>query len=76
MLAVWLGLLVPWWLLLPVSAIAFEGSSPLRVYFFAWAMWSYPVSIGLAYLCRSKRPVLVLLPLGNVAVTVLASVLP
>lgn len=63
----WAVLLVPWLLLAPLSGMAFDGGYNAEAYAFAWSVWTYPITVGIAAVCRRWVPWVVLLPLLNIA---------
>ena len=63
----WLVLLIPWMLVGPLSAMAFDGGASPEAYVFFWSTISYPVSVALAALLRRWFPNAVILPVLNFA---------
>ena len=63
----WLLLLVPWFMIAPLAAMAFDPGPSLGAYAFVFSTWTYPISVGLAGIFRRKAPLIVLLPCLNVA---------
>jgi hypothetical protein len=63
----WFVLLIPWLPFAALAGMASDGGVPLTAYVFVGAIWSYPISLWIAFVARRKMPVLVLLPLLNVA---------
>ncbi len=63
----WLVLLLPWLLIAPLSAMAFDAGSTAEAYTFVWSVWTYPITVGIVAVFRRWVPWLVLLPLLNVA---------
>jgi hypothetical protein len=62
----WFFLLVPWLPLAMVSLMAFDAGPTFGVYLFVWSIWTYPVSVGIAWLFRSRVIVAPLLPFVNI----------
>jgi hypothetical protein len=46
--------------------MSFDAGDKWQVYVAVWSIWLYPVTTLIAYLCRRKVPLLVLLPALNV----------
>ena len=63
----WVVLLVPWLLVAPLSAVAFDGGYTAEAYAFVWSVWTYPITVGIAAVFRRWVPWIVLLPLLNLA---------
>ena len=61
-LIIWCLLLVPWGLFAALSGMAFDGGYTFSAYLFAWSVWTYPVSLTIAFIFRRKYPALVFLP--------------
>jgi pheromone shutdown protein TraB len=68
----WLILLLPWLPMALLSGMAFDGGPTWRAYLFAWAMWTYPLSVVAAFILRRSIPASVFLPALNVAAIVIA----
>ncbi|MGH9490279.1 MAG: hypothetical protein ACRD17_07175 [Terriglobales bacterium] len=62
-LIIWCVLLIPWALFAALSGMAFDGGDTFSAYFFVWSVWTYPVSLLIAFLFRRKCPALVFLPM-------------
>lgn len=65
MLGIWFLLLIPWLPFAGLSGMAFDGGYTLQAYIFVWAVWTYPITLGIAFLSRRKHPGLVWLPFLN-----------
>jgi hypothetical protein len=63
---VWLAFLLGWMTLLPLSGMAFEGGHCWSAYLYAWSIWTYPLSLILAFSLRRVAPFMVWFPLINV----------
>ena len=63
----WVVLLVPWLLIAPLSAMAFDAGTTPEAYAFFWSVWTYPITVGISAVCRRWVPWIVLLPLLNLA---------
>jgi hypothetical protein len=63
----WLTLLVPWFLLAPLSGMAFDGGPVWQSYVFVWAVWTYPLSVIAVFMLRKTMPISVFLPILNIA---------
>ncbi len=72
---VWLILLVPWMLVGPLSAMAFDGGATPEAYVYFWSTITYPASVALAGLLRRKYPYAVILPTLNFAACFTSSLL-
>ena len=66
-LALWIVLLFPWFLSAGIAAQVFEAGDIWQAYLFVSSVWLYPVSVYIAFFSRQRIPLLVLLPLLNVA---------
>jgi len=62
-LVIWCLLLIPWCLFAGLAGMAFDGGYTASAYAFAWSIWTYPISLAIAFLCRRRFPALVVLPL-------------
>jgi len=74
-LTIWCILLVlgaPWALM--GTGMAFEGGPTFSFYLFISTVWSYPVLLGVSFLFRRRKPILIWLPAIPVLVSV-ASIL-
>lgn len=69
---VWLILLLPWIVVTPFLALLFDGPRTLSVYIGAWSIWSYPLSVGVVWMCKRKNPVASLFPCMNFVVFTVA----
>ncbi len=49
----------------PLMAMAFDSPPTLSIYIGVWAIWSYPLSVGVVWAFRKKNPVAALFPLMN-----------
>src|SRR5262249_1157219 len=63
----WLALLVPWFMIAPLAVMAFDPGPTLKAYIFVFSTWTYPISLIIIWLCRRKFPLVVLLPIINLA---------
>lgn len=63
----WLISLLPWLLIGPLSALAFDAGSSLDAYVFVISALTYPVAVVLVGVLKQKHPFIALLPLVNVA---------
>lgn len=61
----WLILLVPWMLVGPLSAMAFDGGDTAEAYVFFGSAITYPISVALAAFARRWFPFAVVLPVLN-----------
>ena len=68
----WGVLFLPWLPFALLSGMTFDAGYTARAYIFFWSLWTYPVSVAVAFFCRRKVPALVLLPFLNV-IAVLAT---
>ena len=59
----WLLLLLPWIIVAPLMAMAFDGPHTLSIYIGVGAIWSYPLSVSVVCAFRKKNPVAALFPL-------------
>lgn len=65
-LAFWFILLVPWLPFAALAGMAFDGGAKWYAYLFVWSIWTYPITVGIAFGFRRKKPRLSLLPLANI----------
>lgn len=63
----WIVLLLPWLMIAPLSAMAFDGGYTAEAYAFVWSVWSYPITVGLTAVLRRWSVWAIWLPLLNVA---------
>jgi hypothetical protein len=63
----WALLLIPWFLVAPLSGMAFDGGYSAKAYAFVWSVWTYPITVGIVAVCRRWVPWIVLLTLLNMA---------
>ena len=62
-LIVWCLLLPLWAIVASISGMAFDSGSTISAYVvFIWFVFAYPILLGLAFLCRRRKPWLVWLP--------------
>lgn len=61
----WFLLLVPFFVLLFLVVMAFDGGSGLKTWTLVLSVWSYPAVLGLAMFLRRRKPLLILLPVVN-----------
>ena len=61
-----LVLLVPWLMMAPLAAMAFDPGPSPGAYVFVWSAWTYPICVVLVAVFRRKAPLIVLLPCLNV----------
>lgn len=64
----WLISLVPWPLAASLGGMAFDGGYTTEAYVFAWSIWTYPITVLLAFFLRRKNRFVVLLPVLNAVV--------
>lgn len=64
----WIILLLPWLLLAPISAMAFDAGPSIGAYFFTLPILTYPIPVILAAIFRRKHPRIAFLPLVNLIV--------
>jgi hypothetical protein len=67
----WFVLAIPWLPVALLSPMVFEGGYTWKAYLFVWSMWLYPITTSVAFLCRRRDPLLVLLPILNIVGTLL-----
>ena len=71
---IWLVLLVPWLFLAPLSLMALGDTPPTsQTYVTVYAIWTYPVAVGIAAIFRKKVPVISLLPGLNIVACFVAA---
>jgi hypothetical protein len=61
-LILWFLLAIPWLFVAPFAGMSFDAGDKWQVYVAVWSIWLYPVTTLIAYLCRRKVPLLVLIP--------------
>jgi hypothetical protein len=62
----WFVLLLPWLAFAMVSLMAFDDGPKFGVYLFVWSIWTYPVSVGIAWWFRDRAIAVALLPCVNI----------
>ena len=60
-------LLIPWPLVALVSLMAFDGGPSWNAYLFVTSIWTYPVSMFIAFKLRDRSPVWLFVPCVNIA---------
>ena len=63
------ALVLPWLVLAPMSGMMFDAGPKFAVYVFVGSIWTYPVSVGIAWKSRDMTPMIALLPCVNIAVS-------
>ena len=68
LLIIWTILFFPWVIFAPLAGMAFDAGSTLRAYMFVSFMWTYPISVAVAWFVVfiKKKPLAALLPCVNV----------
>ncbi len=61
----WIVLLIPWLLIAPLSAMAFDGGYTAEAYALVWSVWTYPITVALTAVLRRWVVWAVWLPLLN-----------
>jgi hypothetical protein len=61
-------LLVPWVPFAPLCAMAFDPGPSFEAYLFVTCVWSYPVTVFLAFILRQRVPMIGFLPCLNFAI--------
>jgi len=69
---VWLILLLPWIVVAPLIAMAYDAKPTLSVYIGTWCIWIYPLSVGVVWMFRKKNPAVALFPCMNFVVFTVA----
>ena len=65
LLGCWVVLLVPWFIIGPLSAMAFDSGPSVHAYVFAISALTYPISVIVATIFRRNVPWMVFLPCLN-----------
>jgi hypothetical protein len=65
LLRIWKILFLPWFFLAPLSLMTFDSGPSRQAYVIVVSLWTYPVTVGIAYLLRKKLPAMMLLPFLN-----------
>jgi len=68
----WLIALLPWVVISPLLAMAFDSPPTVGVYIGVWSVWTYPVSVGIVWMFKRRMPWITLLPFVNVAAFAIA----
>jgi XTP/dITP diphosphohydrolase len=63
---VWFLLLLPCAPMLFLVGMAFDGGSTLRAWIAVLSVWTYPIAVLIAFLCKDRRPLMALLPILNI----------
>src|SRR5579872_2312813 len=61
----WLILVLPWFWIAPLSAMAFDPGPSVGAYLFVVPILTYPVPVIIAAIYRKKAPLIVFMPLLN-----------
>ena len=64
----WIILLVPWVPFAPLSLMAFDAGPSFGAYLFVGCVWSYPITVFLAFILRQKVRMIGFLPCLNFAI--------
>lgn len=64
-LYIWIALLVPWLPFAGLAGMAFDAGYVWYAYMFVWAVWSYPITVAIAFFLRRRAPIMCLLPCVN-----------
>jgi hypothetical protein len=70
----WLFLLLPWFWIAPLSAMAFDPGPSVGAYLFVLPILTHPVPVIIAAIYRKKAPLIVFIPLLNIIVLAVSSV--
>jgi hypothetical protein len=64
----WAVLFVPWFPIMMLSGMAFDAGYKWFAYVFVWSMWTYPITLTVAFILKRTKSALfiVLLPILNV----------
>ena len=54
LLVAWFVLSLPVLVLFPVIPLAFDSGPSVEGYCFAWSVWTYPLTFGIAWLFRRR----------------------
>ena len=73
---IWNVLLLPWLVIAPLLAMVFDAPPTFSTYVCVWSVWTYPLSVGIVWMFRKKRPLITLFPCINLVVFVIASYVP
>lgn len=67
-LVVWTILLPLWLLIAPLAGMAFDGGYTLSAYLFVSFVWTYPISLAVAWFLAfiKKKPLAALIPCVNI----------
>ena len=67
---VWVILLLPWLMMVPLTVMAFDGGPTVLVYTFLFCFWTYPFAVVIVAIFRKKFPLIALLPCLHIALFV------
>jgi hypothetical protein len=67
----WIILLLAWVLFAPICVMAFDAGPSFGAYFFVGCVWTYPVTLLVAYVLRQRKPAAVFLPFLNIVLLLL-----
>lgn len=65
---VWFVSLLPWLIIASLWGMILDGGPSLGANVSIGAVWTYPVSVGLAWKFRDKAPIIAFLPFTNIVV--------
>jgi hypothetical protein len=68
----WLPLLLPWLVVAPLLAMVYDAPPTLSIYIGTFAIWSYPLTVGIVWMFRKKNPAVARFPFMNVVVFTVA----
>lgn len=69
---IWLILLLPWVVIAPLLAMAFDAPPTPAVYLGVWSAWTYPASVGIVWALKKKKPLIALFPFINIVLFLIA----
>lgn len=62
----WVFMLIPWVPFAMLAGLAFDGGPTSNAYLFVWSVWTYPVVLIIAMICKRWMPSVMFLPILNV----------
>ena len=66
MQGIWLFLMFPWFPFAGLSGMAFDGGRRTAAYVFVWAVWTYPITVFIAWILKRWSPKAIFLPFLNI----------
>ena len=73
---IWNVLLLPWIVIAPLLGMVFDAPPTFSIYVGVWSVWTYPLSVGIAWMFRKKHRLITLFPSINLMAFLIACYVP